>query len=202
MTNFSELAASNIIEKTIESLKNNGIDAEVVQTAADAKKRVLDLIPNGSEVMTMTSVTHQAIGTTIELNDSGNYKPVRAVLMDKSADPKLKRQMGAAPDFATGSVHAVTEDGKLIIASQSGSQLPSYSFSAGTVVWVVGTQKIVKNIEEGMRRVEEYVLPLESERAKKAYGASGSSINKLLIINKESKPGRLHLIFVNEKLGF
>ena len=97
-------------------------------------------------------------------------------------------------------MHAVTEDGKVIIASATGSQLPAYAYGSSHVIWVVGSQKIVKDLDEGMKRVYEYVLPLENERAKKAYG--GSSINKLLIFNKEGTAGRITMIIVKEKLGF
>jgi hypothetical protein len=86
--------------------------------------------------------------------------------------------------------------------SNTGSQLPAYVYGADKVIFIVGTQKIVKNLDEAMKRVYEYVLPLESERAKKAYGVPGSFISKVLLINREMNPERIHLIFVNEKLGF
>jgi hypothetical protein len=112
-----------------------------------------------------------------------------------------KRQLGAGPDFATGSVHAVTEDGHLLIASASGSQLPAYAYGGGKVIWVVGTQKIVKNMDDAMKRLQEHTFPLENARAQKVYGV-GSAIAKTLVINKEFTAGRLVLIFVNEVLGF
>jgi hypothetical protein len=100
-----------------------------------------------------------------------------------------------------GSVHAVSETGSAIIASMTGSQLAGYVSGAANVIWVVGTQKIVPTIENGLKRVEEYTLPLESARALKAYGTT-SAINKLLIVNKESRPGRTTMILVKENLGF
>ena len=100
-----------------------------------------------------------------------------------------------------GSVHAVTEDGKIVIASNSGSQLAPYAFSAAKVIWIVGTQKIVKNLDEAMKRIEEYTLKLEDERLMNVYGMH-SSIRKVLTINSEIMPGRITLIFVKEVLGF
>jgi len=111
------------------------------------------------------------------------------------------QKLGAAPEYAVGSVHAVTEDGKVIIASNTGSQLPAYAYGSAHVIWVVGTQKIVANLEQGLKRIYEYVLPLESERLKKVYGVE-SNVSKLLIINKEIAPNRLTLILVKQKLGF
>lgn len=112
-----------------------------------------------------------------------------------------KQRLGAAPDWAIGSVHAVTEDGKVLIASATGSQLSAYAYGANHVVWIVGAQKLVKNFEDGLKRLYEYSLPLEDVRARKVYGA-GSSVNKILIVNKEPAPERITMIIVKEKLGF
>lgn len=156
--------------------------------------------------MTMSSVTLEKIGITKEINESGKFVSVKNKLMAMYKDaqnPKVMQEMnrlGAAPQFAIGSVHAVTEEGQLLIASASGSQLPAYASAADKVIWVVGTQKIVKNIDEGMKRIYEYALTLEDKRAKKVYGV-GSSVNKILIVNKE-RPDRITLIFVKENLGF
>ncbi len=165
--------------------------------------RVLEMIPEGSEVMTMTSVTNESIGLEKELNESGRYKPVRDRFAAGDMTPSDKRKLGAGPDFATGSVHALTESGQLVIASQSGSQLPAYAYGAGKMIWVVGAQKIVPDLDAAMERINNYVLGLESQRANKAYNiTTGSSVNKLLIINKESKMGRAVVVIVDEALGF
>ena len=100
-----------------------------------------------------------------------------------------------------GSVHAVTESGTLITASMGGSQLGPYASGAAKVILVVGTQKIVTDLEEAMARLEDYTLPLEDARAMEAYGIH-SSINKLLIISREIVPGRITVVLVDEALGF
>jgi len=110
-------------------------------------------------------------------------------------------KIGAAPDWVVSSVHAVTEDGHLLIASNTGSQLSAEAYAGGRVILVVGTQKIVKDNNEGIRRIYEYCLPLEDERARKVYGM-GSNVSKILIINKEIFPKRITVILVKEKLGF
>ncbi len=107
--------------------------------------------------------------------------------------------------MAVGSAHAVTETGTVMVASNTGSQLPAYAYAAGTVIWVVGTQKIVKDVEEGLRRIHEHVLGLESARARKAYGLpeSWSSFpSKILLFNRELQPGRAKIVLVDEVLGF
>jgi hypothetical protein len=203
-TSWDSLAAKEIVEKTVSALKNNGISAYSVKDSSEAKKKALDLIPKGSEVMTMTSVTLDSIGLSSEINDSGKYDSVRNKLnkMDRNKQGKEMQRMGSAPEYVVGSVQAVTQDGKLLMASATGSQLPAYVYGSNKVILVVSTQKIVENIDQAMKRVYEHVLPLESERAKKAYGVAGSFVSKVLIFNKEFTADRVHIILVNEKLGF
>ena len=200
---FSQLATDESIEKAKNALIKNGIEVFIVETGAEAKEKVLKMIPGNAEVMNMSSVTVDSIGLAKEINESGLYDSVRKKFagMDKKTQGLEMQKLGAAPEWAVGSVHAVTEDGKVVVASASGSQLPSYAFGSSHVVWVVGAQKIVKDLDEGMKRVYEYVLPLENERAMKAYGQA-SSANKILIFNKESTLRRITMIIVKEKLGF
>ncbi len=205
MDKWNQLVSKEIIDKTIEALKTNGINARFVQTGEDAKKEVLSLIPTRAEVFNQTSVTLDTIGIPQEINESGKYDSVRNKLnkMDRSTQSSQMQKLGAAPDWTVGSVHAVTEDGHVFIASNTGSQLSAYAGGVQHVIWVVGTQKIVKDDEQAMKRINEYVLPLESERANKAYNiTTGSNVSKLLIINKEVNLGRITLILVGEKLGF
>lgn len=201
---FAKLASVKEIEIVIKALGVSGIQAFDVETAEEAKEEVLALIPKGAEVFTMTSMTLEEIGVAKEINESGNYNSVRNKLnsMDRKTQRKEMAKLGAVPEYAIGSVHAVTQDGKVLIASNTGSQLAGYVYGSGHVIWVVGAQKIVKNIDEGIRRIYEYSLPLESERAKKAYGVSGSAVNKLLVINKEVLPNRISVVIVRQKLGF
>jgi LUD domain len=200
---FGQLATDKSIEKTKDALTKNGIDVFIVETGAEAKDKALQMIPQGAEIMNMSSVTVDSIGLAKEINESGKYNSVRKkfATMDRQTQGLEMQKLGAAPEWTIGSVHAVTEDGKIIIASQTGSQLPSYAFGSSHVVWIVGSQKIVKDQDEGAKRVYDYVLPLENERAMKAYG-KGSNVNKLLIINKEITPGRITMIIAKEKLGF
>ena len=115
------------------------------------------------------------------------------------------QKLGAAPDYALGSVHAITQDGKVLVASGTGSQLPADAYGAGNVIWVVGAQKIVQNQDEGMKRIFDYVLPLETVRARKAYGLPdtwNSYPSKILIFNREATPERITIVLVKEVLGF
>lgn len=206
MNDWTKIADDQSLQKTVESLKKNGIDALVVESGEQAKAKVLGMLPKDAEVMTMTSVTLEAIGLVDEVNNSGNYPNntrAKFAKMDKQTQGGEMKKLGAAPDWTIGSAHAVTEEGSVLIASNTGSQLTAYVYGASHLIWVVGAQKVVKNTDEGIKRVYEHVLPLESERANKAYSiTTGSNVSKLLIVNKEVSPNRITLILVKEKLGF
>lgn len=200
---FGKLTSNKQIEKTLQSLKENGFNVEVAGTENEAKEKVLRILPKKAEVFTMPSVTLDETGIAKAINESGKYNSVRNKLyeMDRNTQGREMAKLGAAPDWVVSSVHAVTEDGHLLIASNTGSQLSAEVYAGGKVIFVVGTQKIVKDTPEGLRRIYEYVLPLEDERAQKAYGMR-SNVSKILIINKEIMPGRITVILVKEKLGF
>ena len=89
----------------------------------------------------------------------------------------------------------------LQVASMSGSQLGPYASGSAHVIWVVGAQKVVKSVEEGLQRIEEYSLPKEDERMRGAYGI-GSAIGKILIVKREVAPGRSTVILLDEVIGF
>lgn len=200
---WTTLADAIAIKRTRQALEANGIKVEVVSAGKDAKEKVLSLITKGSSVMTATSTTTQQIGLDRAIDESDDFVSLRKKItaLPQSEQRAQARRINSAPDYVIGSIHAVTEDGKIVIASNSGSQLSPYAFSAAKVIWVVGTQKIVKNLDEAMRRIEEYVLKLEDERLMNVYGMH-SAIRKLLVINSEIIPDRITLIFVREKLGF
>ena len=154
--------------------------------------------------MTGASATLDQIGFT-ELLKSGrhDWKNLKDEMMSEKDPVKQKalRVKSTGANHYLGSVQAVAETGEVMVASASGSQIPAYAFNADNVIWVVGAQKIVPTIEEGLRRIREYALPRESARMK-SLGYPGSMIGKLLILERERMPGRsLTMILVNEKLG-
>lgn len=203
MDKWDQPASDQIIQQTISALTGNGMEAWVVENGAEAKRKVLELLPEKAEVFTMSSVTLEETGIAQEINESERYHSVRNKLyaMDGNTQGREMAKLGAAPDWVISSVHAVTEDGHLLIASNTGSQLSAEAYAGGKVIFIAGTQKIVKDTPAGLSRIYEYVLPLEDERAQKAYGME-SNVSKILIINKEIQPDRIKLILVKEKLGF
>lgn len=200
---YGQLATDDVTQKTAKALESNNFKVEVVDNGEEAKRQVLKLVPRGAEVFTMTSQTLEAIGLAKEINESGKYNAIRPKLMamDWKTQARQMAKLGATPDWVVASVHAVTEDGHLLIASNTGSQLSAEAYTGGRIIFIVGCQKIVKDTKDGLKRIYEYSLPLEDERARKAYGMP-SAVNKILIINKEVNPQRITVILVKEKLGF
>ncbi len=200
---FGSLSLNDRVEKAARALEKNGFTVELVETGNEAREKVLSILPEKAEVFTMTSQTLEQIGLSDAINTPDKYDSVRNKLnaMDRNTEGREMAKLGAAPDWVVSSVHAVTEDGHLLIASNTGSQLSAEVYSGGKVIFVVGAQKIVKDNIEGLGRIYEYVLPLEDARAQKAYGMH-SNVSKILIINKEIMPERITVILVKEKLGF
>ena len=200
---FGTLADEASVKRTIAALEANGIIVLRAPDAAAAKRIVLDLIPDGSQVHHGASQTLDVVGIADEIDKSGRYEPLRPQIwtMDRKTEANEIRRLGAAPDVMLGSVHAVTETGSLLAASMSGSQLGPYVSGAGRVILVVGTQKIVTNLEEGLLRINEYAWRLEDARAQAAYGIR-SAVNKVVIINREITQGRITVVLVDEVLGF
>ncbi|HEK86548.1 MAG: LUD domain-containing protein [Candidatus Saccharicenans sp.] len=198
---FARLASAEQIERTVQSLGKNGIKAYVAESGEEARKKLWELIPPGAEVFTATSATLDELGVLAEVETRYNSVRARLAKMDPKKEMREMIKMGAVPEFMLGSVQAVTETGSIVIGSATGSQLSGYAAAANKVIWVVGAQKIVPTLEDGLRRLYDYCLPLEDTRALKVYGVN-SSVNKILIIHKETTPGRISMIIVKQKLGF
>lgn len=204
MNIYNQIPSDAVIKSAVAKLEKHNIEVWVVNSGQEAVVKFLEILPRGAEVMDMSSTTLEVLGLDKIINESGDYNSTHSRLkkMDRATESGEMQKLGAAPEWVVGSVHAITEDGKIMIASQSGSQIPAYVYGSEHVLWVAGAHKIVKDLNSAWQRVHDYVLPLESERAKKAYGVKASAINKLLIINKEPKPNRITLILVKEVLGF
>jgi len=200
---FGTVADDASVKRATAALEANGIKVLRAANVAEARLIVLDLIPEGAQVHHGASQSLEVSGIIEAVEKSGRYELLRPRLrsMDRKTQADEIRRLGAAPDVMLGSVHAVTETGSLIAASMGGSQLGPYASGAGRVILVVGTQKIVPDVDEGLRRVNDYAFLLEDARAQLEYGIH-SAVNKVLIINREVVPGRITVVFVDEVLGF
>lgn len=203
---YDTLAPQESITKTAAALAERHFEPIVVETGAEALAKIKELIPQGASVMNGASVTLNQIGF-IEYLKSGTHgwkNLHETVLAEKDpAKQALLRRQSVVSDFYLGSVHALTQEGEMLISSNSGSQLPHLAFTSPNIILVVSAQKIVPTRDEAFKRIQEHVIPLEDERMKQAYGY-GTGQNKTLIMHGENPAlGRhVHVILVNEKLGF
>jgi hypothetical protein len=197
------MASDQRISSAVAALEANGVGTFVVESGAEARSLVGSLLPEGAEVYNNTSRTLEAIGVADDIERSGRYQALRPRLyrMDRDMQRREMRTLAASPEYVVGSVHAVTEEGSLLIASATGSQLGPLVSGAENVILVIGGQKIVRDLEAGLRRIHEYCFPLEDERARRAYGVP-SAVNNVLIINRVVAPGRVTAVLVKERLGF
>ncbi|MFD5598299.1 LUD domain-containing protein [Streptomyces griseorubiginosus] len=200
---FTEPAPVQRLERTAAALTEHGFVVEILDDAPAARARIQELIPEGAAVFTGASETLRLSGIDEDINTSGRYDSVKArgVRMDRATQRNDIWRALSVPDFIVGSVAAVTESGSLVAGSASGSQLPGYAGAAARAIWVVGAQKIVPDLPSALRRVEEHCLPLENERAKKAYGKP-SALNRVLILNAETEPERGTVLLLREVIGF
>ena len=202
-TSFTDPAPAETLERVAAALRANNFAVEILDDAAAARTRVKDLVPEGASVFTGASETLRLSGIDEDINSSGRYESVKArsSTMDRATQLAEIWRMLACPDVIVGSVAAVTETGSLVAASASGSQLAGYAGAAARVIWVVGAQKVVPDLSTALRRIESHCLPLENDRAMKAYGVP-SALNRILILNAEPHPGRGTVLLLREAIGF
>ena len=199
---FTALPDEQTLTETVTALEEHGYSVEVVDSLDAARQAVLARIPAGASVMTNTSVTLQETGIADEINDSGRYESARNKMfaLDFATQAQEMKAIGGQPDYALGSVHAITRDGTLVIASASGSQLASYAWGAANVIFVVGAQKLVPTLPVAHDRIYQHSLQLEDARAQVVYGQH-SSVGKVLEIHQEL-PGRIHVVLIRQVVGF
>lgn len=202
---WEELASDAALAAATQALEGRGVKTVVVENRNQALETLKTMIPAGAEVMTASSTTLQQIGF-VDLLISGqhpwnNLKDQLLAEEDPERQAELRRRSVTA-EYFLGSVHAVAQTGEVVTASASGSQIPPYAFSSPNVIWVVGTHKIVADVDEAFRRINQHSVPLEDARMK-AEGYPGTTVGKILINHREIMPDRsVTLILVKEKLGF
>ncbi len=199
---YISTAAKTNVEKVKLALEANGFTVLVAKNSQDAVKAIDKLIPAGSEIIDNTSKTLDDTGIRTLIQEKHKSVNETTRTMDREKQAKRILEMRSVGDYAIGSVHAITLDGKIMIASGSGSQLPGYIYGATNVVLVAGTNKIVKNLDAGFDRIYNHSLPLESVRVQSAYGLPNSNVRKLLILNSEGSKNRTTVLLIEESLGF
>lgn len=203
---YDTLATQEAIDTTAAALKSNNFDVLVVDTGALALEKIKELIPKGVSIMNGASKTLGQIGFTDYLKEGiHGWNNLHAGILaetDKEKQGDLRKQ-AVLSDYYLGSVHALTQTGELLIASNTGSQLPHLVYTSANIILVVSTKKITTDLADAFNRLNMHVIPLEDERMKGVYGY-GTTHAKTLILHKENpNMGRkITVILVKEDLGF
>ena len=195
-------AVDDRLEQVAAALRSHNIEAIIVDTGDEARETVLGLIPEGAEVYSGKSKTLADVGLFSELVESGRYDAIRQRLlkMDRATQGREMRKLMTAPDFMLGSVAAVTEDGALVAASATGSQLSGYASGAGRVILIVGSQKIVADLDAAMIRIRDVAFPYENAQVRASLGVD-TALQKVLVIYGEWREGRTTIVLVREPVG-
>jgi acyl-CoA hydrolase len=199
---FTAAAPASELEALADKLRARNFEVVIVQDGAEAKAEVLKRIPEGAVVHSGKSKTLEDAGIFTEFMESGRYDFVRkaTMKMDRNTQRDEMRKLGAAPDFMVNSAHAVTQDGQVVITSASGSQIGPIASGAGRLILVVGSQKIVPDLDAAFRRIKDYVFPYEDARLRETLGI-GTKITRTLILEQDFMPGRTTIILVREPIG-
>lgn len=203
---YNQLASNESINIVIAKLGEHNVEGIIVKDKSEALAKIKELIPTGSSVMNGSSVSLEQIGFVDYLKDDKhgwNNLHAGIVAETDKAKQSMLRAEAVHADYYLGSVHAVSETGEFVIASNTGSQLPHVVFTSKNLIFVVGAQKIVPNLAEALKRLDEYVIPLEDKHMQEKYGV-GTYPNKVVIFKGEAKMmGRKILVMiVKESLGF
>jgi len=190
------------VDLVAATLRAHKIEAIVVETGAQARELVLGMIPEGAEVHSGKSKTLEDVGLYAELVESGRYDALRPryFKMDRKTQGREIRKLIAAPDFMLGSVAAITDAGVLVSASATGSQLGAYVSGAGRVILVVGSQKIVSDLDAALKRIDEVVFPYENAQVRERLGVD-TALEKVLLVYGEWLAGRTTVVLVREPVG-
>jgi hypothetical protein len=199
---FAEPASEEALHRAAAGLKERNLEVHLIDTVADARLLLRELLPRDKEIFTANSQTLRLSGIAADIDGSEDFQSIRRRLPDLDGDIRAQIKLAAAPEVVVGSVHAITEDGVMFAASASGSQFGPYAAGAERAFWVVGAQKVVPDFDTAMRRLRTYSLPLEDRRIREALPELSSFIGKILIFEREAFPGRGTVLIVRETIGF
>ncbi len=211
------------IEKTLENLKKNEMEAFFVKTKEEAKALALSMIPEGAVCASGGSVTLNELGILDELR-AGNYE-----YLDRYAEGITQEgvaevfRKSASCDVYLSSSNAITEDGELYNVDGNSNRVSSLLFGPKKVIFIAGKNKIVETLDDAIVRVKTVAAPLNAKRlgcktycAEKGHCksldfggsfASGCSSPQRICCNftvmaKQRNPERVKVIIVDENLGY
>ena len=199
---YSAPASADELEALAQRLRERNFEVIIVQDGEEAKAEVLRRIPDGATVNSGKSKTLEDAGLFTAMMESDRFDFVRkrTSKMDRTTHGDEIRRIWASPDVMVNSAHAVTEAGQIVITSASGSQIGPVASGAGKLILVIGSQKIVPDLDAAFRRIKEQVFPYEDARLRETMGVP-TRITRTLILDEDYRPGRTTIILVREPIG-
>jgi uncharacterized protein YjgD (DUF1641 family) len=199
---FDIATSEDTLQQVAEHMRERNMEVVIVNNDEEARQAALERIPHEAEVHSAKSKTLQEAGIFDAIMDPLQYNALRHQMLklDRKTQAKEIRKLIAEPDFMLGSVNAITESGILVAASATASQIGPYANTAGKLILVAGSQKIVPDLETAIRRIREYVQPWEEAQVRKAANI-GTFVGKILMIEREWVTGRTTVILVREPIG-
>ncbi len=196
-------------EKVIKGLKSRNMDGYYAHTKEEALQIALNLIPEGSSV-TMGGCTSSAeIGLTQALKD-GNYNFIDR---DKETDKRAAMLKAYDADVFIASADAMSEDGVLVNIDGNANRVSAIAQGPKKVVFIVGMNKVCPDTDSALKRARGTAAPINAQRfgLDTPCAKTGSCMNckspdticcQFLITRYSKHPGRIHVILVDEHLGF
>ncbi|MDO5436087.1 MAG: lactate utilization protein [Clostridia bacterium] len=198
-----------LAEKVIKGLESRNMSGYYARTKEEALAKALELIPEGSSVTKGGSVSVTEIGLEQAVID-GNYNYIDR---GKAEDKRAAELMAYQADVYLGSANAITEDGVLVNIDGNSNRVSAYAYGPKKLMLIVGMNKVTKDVDHAMKRARNEAAVINAQR----FGLStpcartGSCMNcknadticcQFLITRYERHAGRVHVILVNEDLGF
>jgi len=161
----------NLANRTIKNLTRKGINAYFAPTRKEARLIVLDMIPEGALVGTADSMTLLQVGVFSALNKRGKNEILNPFVRNEEgkyvvgdeAREEMMRKIFLSDIYVIGT-NAVTLDGKLVNIDGYGNRVPAMIFGPKKVIIIVGANKIVKNVDDAIKRIKEFCGPINATR--------------------------------------
>jgi len=201
------------VNGTINSLKKNGMNGYLVNSHEELIEKINELTNDGDTVSCGGSMSLFETGV-IDYLRSGKYNFLDRYEDGLSKDDlkKLYRNTFSADVYFT-STNAITEKGELYNVDGNGNRVAAMLYGPDKVIIIAGINKIVENIEEGIKRNERVSAPANCKRLNRATpcvkvghcmdcSSEERICNEYTIIRRQGNKDRIHVIFLNEELGY
>jgi hypothetical protein len=201
---WNRIPDDQVVAAAADNMVRRGMEVIRVENGDLALKKIMEIIPPGSEVMSGSSTTLIEVGFDALIREgSGRWKSLHsAITAENDAGKRADlRRKSVCAEYFVSSANAIAESGELVAWDATGSRVGAWPFAAGRLIIVTGVNKIVPTLEDALKRIGEYVFPLENRRAQLAYG-TGSVLGKCVILAHERIEGRITVILVGEALGY